>query len=136
MTAQKPLLLMTPVIGETDTLGLKLQTLDAGIFYQLRAPSIMDGEGYESRLLRAEASAIGYVVAPDYGINTIWLIVQEDDNLWRWSLVFAADYDAACAEHEWLAEVPQLFLAGQPLVDHEANSSQIQRRRPTEQGED
>lgn len=126
MTTKKPPLLMTQAEVLKETKPLKLPTLEAGLFYQLRAPSIMDGEEYESRLLRAEAAALGYVVAPDYGINTIWLIIAEDDSLWRWSLVFAADYDAACEEHEWLADVPQLFLVGQPLVDYEANSA----RRP------
>lgn len=146
MTTKKPLLVMahTPHLSanrqaikhiKIEALGFRTMTLDAGIFYQLRAPSIMDGEEYESRLLRAEASAIGYVVAPDYGINTIWLIVLEDDSLWRWSLVFAADYDAACAEHEWLADVPQLFLVGQSLVDYEADRFPV-TRRIAEQGED
>lgn len=138
MTTEKPPLLLTyvSVIKETQALSLNVLTLDAGVFYQLRAPSIVDGEEYKSRLLRAETAAIGYVVAPEYGINTIWLIVLEDGSLWRWSLVFAADYDAACAEHEWLADVPQIFLAGQTLMDYEANSGQIRRRAPTEQGED
>ena len=134
MTTKKPLLLITPAIKEAEALDLLLLTLDAGIFYQLRAPSIINGDEYESRLLRAETAAIGYVVAPDCGINTIWLIILEDDSLWRWSLVFAADFDTACAEHEWLAEVPQIFLVGQAPVDYEAN--QIRRRTPIEEGGD
>ena len=137
MTTEKPQIRFahTPALSanaqpirpsKIEALKFRAMTFDAGIFYQLRAPTIMDGEEYESRLLRAESGAIGFVVAPDYGINTIWLIIAEDDSLWRWSLCFAADFDLTCEDYEWLADVPQLFLVGQPLVDYEANYA----RRP------
>lgn len=133
MTTEKPLLLSV-----TKALpGLTLQTLEAGIFYQLRVPSFTEDSEYYDRLARAQAAAVGYVVAPDYqigGINSIWLIILEDDSLWRWSLIEAGFYDVACEEHEWLAEVPQIFLVGQPPVDYEANRVPL-RRRSTEQGD-
>lgn len=149
MTTEKPRLLMTymphlsankQVIKQTKIEALKLRTmtLDAGIFYQMRVPSFTEDFEYDDRLARAQAAAIGYVVAPDYqvgGVNSVWLIVLEDDNLWRWSLIEAGFYDVACEDHVWLAEVPQLFLVGQTPVDYEANRIPL-RWRPSEQGED
>jgi len=92
----------------------KLLTLDAGIFEQIRAPSIPDAEGYNDRIARAELGAIGYVVATAQAWKgtQIWLIVQEDGDLWRWGLFDAELYDAARDEHEWLRDVPQIFLTG------------------------
>lgn len=98
---------------------LKLPSLDAGIFYQIRAPSITDNHELDSRLARAEAGAIGYVVSPRQGANFIWLVISENAGLWRWALTEEAFFDAACEDYEWLRDVPQLFLVGQPPVEHE-----------------
>ena len=92
----------------------KLLTMDAGIFAQIRAPSITDAAGYNDHIARAEAGAIGYAVTPAkaWKGTQLWLIVQENGDLWRWGLFDAELYDAAREEHEWLRQVPQIFLVG------------------------
>jgi len=125
--------------------SLKILTLDASVFFQIRVPSIETVAQYEARLSRAEMAAIGFVVAPDYqsrGFNHIWLIVQEGEQIWRWSLVDAAEYDVACEEMPWLAQLSQIFLEGYKAIDYEANRSshwldrRALARRASEEPED
>jgi len=91
----------------TEPVPLELLTLDTGIFRQIRAPTI-NAEEYNDRIARAETGTVGYVV-DDPGVC---LIIEEDGDLWRWKLCDAELYEAAREEHQWLRDVPQIFLRG------------------------
>lgn len=117
-----------------------IRTLEAELFAQIRRPSIPNEAEYDKRLARARAAAVGYVVAPDYegrgAPDAIWLIVHEGGQLWRWAIVEAQFYDDACEEHEWLADVPQVFLTGASALQQTAQpiiTYNTRRREPHEQ---
>jgi len=104
--------MLIQMVKEGLLLSTDILTVDAGLFQQILAPEIGEDQ-YEKRLERARDHAIGYAVTPIYKGTTIWIVVLEDDRFWRWAVCTGEYYDAFIEEHEWLADLPQLFLVGE-----------------------
>ena len=94
------------LIKESLALDIDIMTLDVGLFSQIMAPTIETEEDYASRILDAEAYCIGYAVAK----AAVWLIVLQDDRLWKWALCSDTVFHVVLTEHEWLTNVSQVFL--------------------------
>ena len=127
---------MTTVQLVTETLALSTNvlTLDAALFWQIRPPAIDTDEERLTRLDRAAQHSIGYAVAPLHGAPVIWLIVLENDQLWRWAITPLEGYDAATQEYPWLAEIPQVFLVGDPRPPAEPGFMRARTRYGQEPG--
>ena len=110
-------LLRDPLVWLERLLVTDIPVMKKQNFYQIRMQPVDEGN-YQTLLACAELNSIGYVIdAGARGAQSIWLIVMarsgakpRGDYLWRWEITEAALYEAACEEHPWLADVPQVFL--------------------------
>ena len=99
-----------PLARRAPLLDTHVPVMKSAYLNQIRRQPVND-DNYADILGRAELNSIGYVTGTEpCGDMVIWLIVREGIYLWRWNLADADLYEAACEEHPWLAEVPQVFL--------------------------
>ena len=102
------------LVNESLILGTDILTVDAELFQQILTPDISEEAQYHDRLQRATDNAIGYVVTPAGRGTTVWILVLEDGRFWRWGGFSGEYYETYIEEHKWLADLPQLFLVGEP----------------------
>ena len=110
--------MLIQMVKEGLLLSTDILTADAELFWQIRMPTITE-EQFSERLERAKDHAIGYVVTRIHRGTTVWLVVLEDNQFWRWAICGADYYDEYVKEHEWLTDLSQLFLVGDTTLRHD-----------------
>jgi hypothetical protein len=103
-------MLTVQLVKESLILSTDILTVDAKLFEQILTPDISEEEQYHNRLQRASEHSIGYVVMPGGRGTTVWILVLEDGQFWRWGGCSGEYYDSFVEEHQWLTDLPQLFL--------------------------